>query len=124
VKNVTFHYSTVLLIPSSCRAQILQRINAALLIDDHVLNVDKAAEAGVGCLLFGDDYRWNKRRWGMQTPEDAMHFEERKLAGLPLPALDLELLPGVERAADWGAVVNWVIRWDREAKPTDMEVLD
>ncbi|KAJ9124258.1 hypothetical protein QFC22_001057 [Naganishia vaughanmartiniae] len=105
------------------KVAVLRSINAALLIDDHVLNVDKAAQAGVQCLLFGDNYRWNKRRWGMQTPEDAMHFEERKLAGLPLPALDLELLPGVERAADWGAVVDWVVRWDKEAMRTDTVVL-
>lgn len=103
---------------------MLHSINAALLIDDHVLNVDKAAQAGVQCLLFGDNYRWNKRRWRMQTPEDAMHFEERKLAGLPLPALDLELLPGVQRAANWDAVVEWVVHWDKQAMQTDLVGLD
>ncbi|KAJ9109896.1 hypothetical protein QFC19_001876 [Naganishia cerealis] len=98
-------------------------INAALLIDDHVLNVDKAARAGVECLLFGDKYRWNQRRWGMETPEDVMPFEERKQAGLPLPPLNFELSPGVERAADWSAVVEWVVRWDNEAMLTDTVVL-
>lgn len=85
------------------------------MIDDHVLNVDKAAEAGIQCLLFGENYRWNLRRWGMQTPEDAMHFEERRQAGLAIPEAELELLAGVERAANWDAIVEWVKRWDKEA---------
>lgn len=95
--------------------QVLKSINAKLLIDDHVLNVDKAAEAGIQCLLFGEDYRWNRRRWGMQTPEDAMHYEERKQAGLAIPAAELELLAGVERVANWEAVVEWIEKWDKES---------
>ena len=51
----------------------------------------------------------------MQTPEDAMHFEERRQAGLAIPEAELELLAGVERAANWDAIVEWVKRWDIEA---------
>lgn len=98
-----------------CASQVLQSINARLLIDDHVLNVDKAAEAGIQCLLFGENYRWNRRRWGMQTPEDAMHFEERKQAGLAIPAPELELLAGVQRVDNWEAVVRWIEKWDVDA---------
>lgn len=89
-----------------------------------MLNVDKAAEAGLQCLLFGENYRWNRRRWGMQTPEDAMHFEERRQAGLAIPEAELELLAGVERAANWDAIVEWVKRWDIEAADAPGQKVD
>ena len=44
-----------------------------------------------------------------------MHFEERRQAGLAIPEAELELLAGVERAANWDAIVEWVKRWDIEA---------
>lgn len=91
--------------------QILKAINAALLIDDHIGNVDKAAQAGIQCLLFGD-YRWNARRWGLETPEDMMHYQERVRAKLPLPEPKVDLLEGVHRTRTWEQVVEWVSKWN------------
>lgn len=60
----------------------------------------------------------------MQTPEDAMHFEERRQAGLAIPDAELELLQGVERAANWDAIVEWVKRWDTKAAELPIHKLD
>jgi hypothetical protein len=105
--------------------QILHAIKAELLIDDHFRNVDSAVQANppIKSILFGA-YPWNQLRWGVETPQDTMTYDERISAGHVdyLKTLtDDRLFEGTARARDWDDVIRYVEQWDYEAQVPDQE---
>ncbi|WRT66348.1 uncharacterized protein IL334_003303 [Kwoniella shivajii] len=100
------------------KLKILRELSASLFIDDHHGNLEPIINASppIPCLLFGE-YGWNKSRSGLTSPVELMDYNQRMLAGLPLPFEEIQLgrEQGVFRVRNWDETIEWVKEWDREA---------